>query len=75
METTLEKETISRKEACEILKIKNHTLTSLIKNKIILLYNNRDLDLSSVMEYKKELEERRNVTSPKWINHGGYGSL
>jgi len=70
MEATLEKEIISKKEAREILKIKNHTLTNLIKNKLILVHNDRDLDFFSVIEYKKELEERRKIISPKWINHG-----
>lgn len=75
METTLEKQTISRKEACEILKIKNHTLISLIKNKNIVLHNSRDLDLSSVIEYKKELDERRNIPITKWINNGGCSTV
>jgi hypothetical protein len=68
-------ETISKKEACEILKIKNHTLSNLIKSKNILISDNKELVLSSIIEYKKELDERRNITSPQWINHGGYGSI
>jgi hypothetical protein len=75
MESTLIKEqTISKKEALEILKIKNHTLSNLTKsNKIIEI--NKELTLSSVLKYKKELEERREVNKPIWINNGGYGSI
>jgi hypothetical protein len=72
--TIIKKETISKREALEILKIKNHTLSNLTKsNKIIEI--NKELTLSSVLKYKKELEERREVNKPIWINNGGYGSI
>jgi hypothetical protein len=72
--TIIKEETISKREALEILKIKNHTLSNLTKsNKIIEI--NKELTLSSVLKYKKELEERREVNKPIWINNGGYGSI
>lgn len=75
MEATLTKEeTISKKEACDILQIKLHTLKNLT-NKNIIIEKNRDVLLSSVLQYKKELEERRSINKPVWINNGGYGSI
>ena len=72
MQITIEKETISKKEACDILQIKKHTLNNLIKNKIISSFN-EEVIFSSVCEYKKELDERRLINKPMWINRGGYG--
>jgi hypothetical protein len=72
METTIEKQTITKKEACDILQIKKHTLNNLIKSKIISSFN-EEVIFSSVFEYKKELEERRSINKPMWINRGGYG--
>jgi hypothetical protein len=75
MESTLIKEeTISKKEACDILKVRIFTIKNLIKsNKIIEI--NKELSLSSVLEYKKELDERREVKKPTWIVRGGCSSL
>lgn len=75
MEMILEKEKISKKEACKILNIKNHTLNNLIKSRNILIDDNKELFLDSVIEYKKELDERRGIKNPQWINIGGYGSI
>jgi hypothetical protein len=73
MQTTLEKETtIQKKEACSILGIKLHTLKNLT-NKNIIIEQNKEVTLSSVLEYKKELDERRNITQPSWISYGGCG--
>jgi hypothetical protein len=72
METTIEKQTITKKEACDILQIKKHTLNNLIKSKIISSFN-EEVIFSSVFKYKKELEERRSINKPMWINRGGYG--
>jgi hypothetical protein len=72
METTIEKQTITKKEACDILQIKKHTLNNLIKSKIISSLN-EEVIFSSVFKYKKELEERRSINKPMWINRGGYG--
>jgi hypothetical protein len=72
--TLIKKQTVSKKEACDILKIKLYTLKNLTKlNKIIEI--NRELTLSSVLEYKKELDERRGIKKPTWVIHGGYSSL
>jgi hypothetical protein len=75
MESTLiKKQTVSKKEACDILKIKLYTLKNLTKlNKITEI--NRELTLSSVLEYKKELDERREIKKPTWVIHGGCASL
>jgi plasmid maintenance system antidote protein VapI len=72
MQTMVEKQTITKKEACDILQIKKHTLNNLIKNKTILSFND-EVFFSSIIEYKKELDERRSINKPMWINRGGYG--
>jgi plasmid maintenance system antidote protein VapI len=74
MQTTIEKEIITKKEACDILQIKNHTLNNLIKNGIILSAD-KGIIFSSIFEYKKELDERRSIDKPIWVNRGGYGSV
>lgn len=66
---------IKKHEACDILKIKSHTLKNLTKSKKIIELNNGFISLESVLEYQKELNERRSITSPQWINAGGYGSI
>jgi hypothetical protein len=42
------------------------------KNKTILSFND-EVFFSSIIEYKKELDERRSINKPMWINRGGYG--
>lgn len=71
MEMTLEKEKISKREALKILNIKIHTLNNLIKSGNVISYNSEELILDSVIKYKKELEERRGIQTPKWLNKGG----
>lgn len=74
MQTITEKQTITKKEACDILQIKNHTLNNLIKNGTILSAD-KGIIISSIFEYKKELDERRSIDKPLWLNRGGYGSI
>ena len=69
-----DEKTISKKEACNILKIKIHTLRNLTK-KSIIIEKNKEVILSTVLEYKKELDERRSISQPSWIVYGGCGSV
>ena len=53
-------------EACKLLDVKRHTLNNLINSGMIKSLNNQ-VEINSVYEYKKELEERRNTNPAKWI--------
>jgi hypothetical protein len=66
---------LKKNEACRILQVKPHTLKNLTKTKKIIEINNNLVSLESVLEYQKELEERRSIGSSVWINAGGYGSI
>lgn len=66
---------IKKIEACRILQIKSHTLKNLTKTKKIIEIDPKYVSLSSVLDYQKELEERRSVTSPNWIDYGGCSSV
>lgn len=66
---------ITKIEACTILQIKSHTLKNLTKNNKIIEINRKQVLLSSVLEYQKELEERRNLEKPIWIERGGDNSV
>ena len=62
-------------EACKILQIKPHTLKNLTKVNKIIEINKKEVLMSSVFEYQKELEERRLATKPNWIKNGGCASI
>lgn len=61
---------IKKTEACKILQIKSHTLKNLTKSKRIIETDQKYVCLSSVLDYQKELEERRNISKPTWIHVG-----
>lgn len=72
-----EKEYYSRHEASNILQISGNNVLLLIKNGTLKLYddskNPKRITADSIFSYKVELDERRNLSSAKWLNsHGDY---
>jgi len=57
-------------KAQKILKIGAPSLKEAIKNKKIKLDFKGKIEDESVYEYLKELDERKAIPSPKWINMG-----
>lgn len=66
---------ITKKEACDLLQIKAHTLRNLINSSKVIEVNKKEVKLSSVLECQKEFEERRSTSKSVWICTGGYASL
>ena len=66
---------IKKAEACRILKIKSHTLQNLTKSKKIVEVSLKHVTLDSVLDYQKELQERRSESKPNWISYGGCTSV
>lgn len=63
---------MTQKEASEILKVKKSQITRFIKNKSIKVdITNKIID-ESVYVLQKDLEERRQIKKPVWIERNLY---
>ena len=62
----------SKKEAQSILKIPSKSINRLLKEgKLLYTLEKKKkslISLDSVIEYKKELDERKSIRRPVWIN-------
>lgn len=65
------KDNIKKHEACSLLKIKAHTLRNLTNSNKIIEVNKKEVSLASVLEYQKELSQRRSMATTEWLNVGG----
>lgn len=63
---------MTQKQASEILNVKKSSIRELIKNKSIKVdITNKIID-ESVYELQKDLEERRKIKKPVWIERNLY---
>jgi len=65
------KEYYNIKETCKILNLKSYVVSSLIKQKKLIVedakFNTpKKITASSIFSYKKELDERRSISPPVW---------
>jgi hypothetical protein len=63
---------MTKKEAMKILKVDGKSLNRSIMSQKIKTHINGGLIEDSVYEYLKELEERKKISKPQWINYGSY---
>jgi hypothetical protein len=62
----------TKTEAGKILGIGISNINFLIKNKSLTFVDNKYILIESVMAYKKEMEERRNMPKPVWVNRNEF---
>lgn len=63
---------MNRKDASIILGISLKSIKRCLENGILISESYGDISEESVLRYSKELEERRKIKKPKWINHSNF---
>ena len=63
---------MNRKDASIILGISLKSIKKCLENGILISESYGDISEESVLRYSKELEERRKIKKPKWINHSNF---